>query len=140
MKKVIEGKLYNTDTAKLLGAWSNEARSFNYVKEELYRTKAGAYFLYGEGGAMTQYAVSTSDNNWTGGEQIHPMSPSAARKWAEGNLSADEYIAQFGEPSEAEEGKRVINLSLSNATIRKLELIREETGVSISQIIEKKFN
>jgi hypothetical protein len=52
MKRVINGKLYNTETAAMVCEWSYSNRSdFNYKSEELYKTKKGAWFLFKEGGA-----------------------------------------------------------------------------------------
>lgn len=43
MYKVINGKKYNTDTAKLLGTWHAEygLNDFNYYGESLYGSKSG---------------------------------------------------------------------------------------------------
>ena len=141
MKKVIEGKLYNTDTAKLIGEWSNNlgGRDLNFLSESLYLTKSGAYFLYGEGGPNTKYSVSVGNNSWSGGEQIQPMSPLSAREWAEKNLTAEEYSKAFGEPEEASDSKVVLNISVSAKFKAMLVKTREDTGRSMSQIIEDKF-
>lgn len=143
MKKVIKGKLYNTDTATLLGKYANEYGNtdFNYIRESLYRTKSRAYFIHGEGGGLTMYAVSAGNNTWCGGEKIIPMSREAAREWAEKNLEIDDYIATFGSPDDLENGedREKLDISLSLRTIRKLEILSEETGDSISQIIEERF-
>lgn len=136
MKKVIDGALYNTDTAKYLGSWhSNTPGDFNYCEERLYRTKSGKYFIHGEGGPMTRYSQSCGNNNWQGGEAIEPMSPVAAREWAEENLDADEFTEIFGVPDEAADGREALNISVPAEIKRKLETMREETGKSISQII-----
>lgn len=84
MKKVINGKLYNTETAKCIGQWSNGlfTNDFNYCSEDLYITKSGAYFLHGDGGAMSIYSVSRG-NNRGGSEEIIPLTPQDAREWAE---------------------------------------------------------
>lgn len=141
MKKIIKGKLYNTDTAKLIGGWSNNLgnRDFNFLNESLYLTKSGAYFLYGEGGANTKYGESAGNNSWSGGEQIQPMSPLSAREWAEENLTAEEYNNAFGEPEEASDTKVILNISVSAEFKAMLIKMRGETGKSISQIIEDKF-
>ena len=57
MKKVIDGALYNTDTAQMMGDWDNGlyANDFGFCRERLYRTKSGKYFLHGEGGANSRY-------------------------------------------------------------------------------------
>lgn len=141
MKKVIEGKLYNTDTAVLLGKYANDysKTEFGYVRESLYRTKSRAYFIHGEGGSLTKYALSCGNNTWCGGEKIIPMTREAAREWAEEKLSVSEYEKIFG-VSEADGGvKEKLNLSLSPGVVQKLEILSEETGKSISQLVEEKF-
>lgn len=102
MKKIINGKMYNTETAKLIGSWDNGhyTSDFSYCSEELYLKKTGEFFLFGEGGAMSKYAKSCGDNSWGWGKSITPMSNDEARKWAEKHLEVNEYIAAFGEPEE----------------------------------------
>lgn len=141
MKKVIDGALYNTDTANLLGEWDNNfsRNDFNYCEEALYLTKSGKYFLYGFGGGLSKYSVSVGNNSWSGGEKIQPMSPVAAREWAEKHLETEEFIKAFGEPEEASDTKVVLNISVSSGFKAMLIKAREETGKSISQIIEDKF-
>ena len=103
MKKVIDGKLYNTETASRQAYWSNRLgwRDFNHCEETLYKTKSGNYFIHGEGGPMSKYAVSAGQNQWGSGEHIEPISEDVAKKWAEEKLDGDEYISIFGEPEEA---------------------------------------
>ncbi len=137
MKKIINGAQYNTETAKELGTWSNDHSSsdFGFCAETLYRTKAGKYFLHGRGGAMSKYSRSCGNNSWGWGEHIEPLTPSAAVKWAEENLTADEYTAIFGEPDEAADGREALNLTVPVEIKQKLLKMREDTGKSISQII-----
>jgi len=138
MKKIIEGRVYNTETAKLLGEFSySNRRDFNYFSEELYRTKSGAYFLYGEGGPASRYSKQVEQNSWTGGEEIRAMSPQGARAWAEEHLDADEYAEIFGEPDEASDERDALNVSIPTALKFKLDRIREETGKSLTQIVEE---
>ena len=56
MNKVIRGKRYNTETAKLVGTWeANEPENSDFwEKEELYQKRSGEFFLIGQGGAQTQ--------------------------------------------------------------------------------------
>ena len=140
MKKVIEGSLYNTETAKEVGSWDNglNQSDFGYCEESLYRTKAGKYFLYGSGGANSQYG-EWHGNSGGSGEEIRPYSPQEARAYAKEKLSADAYAAEFGEPEEAADGREVLNISVSAEVKRKLENMKRETGKSISQIISEKF-
>lgn len=92
MKKVINGSRYDTDTAKRLGYCENgpDIRDLFWCSETLYRTKAGKYFLHGDGGPGSRYASSPN------GEQIIPITEDGAKAWAEKNLDGDAYEAAFG--------------------------------------------
>ena len=99
MKKIINNKVYDTDKATLLGT-DGGGDGFSRWHEELYQKRTGEFFLYGEGGPMTRYAVSRGQNSWGSGERIIPMSMESARKWAEDHLDADAYEEIFGLPDE----------------------------------------
>jgi len=104
MKRVIDGKLYNTDTAKRLcsgGSRGFSSSDFNYFEEILYKTKNGAFFLAGSGGPMTKYAVSTGQNGSMGGSKIIPLSQDDAREWCDQHMSADDYFSHFPTTQEA---------------------------------------
>ena len=101
MKQIINGKLYNTDTAKEIGYYQyGDGGDFNYLYEALYKKRTGEFFLYGCGGANTCYGVECGNRCRSGGEEIIPYSEAGARKWAEKYLSADTYIETFGEVEE----------------------------------------
>lgn len=142
MKKVIGGSLYNTDTAQELGhvePAGYDSGDFNYFCESLYRTKSGKYFLHGEGHGNSRYGAWTGNTGgW--GEEIRPYTPEEARKWAEENLATDVYEEAFGEVVEASDIKAVLNISVSSEFKAMLVKMREESGKSISQIIEDKFS
>ena len=55
MRKNIDRKMYDTETAELLASSSNGYGhgDFRYMEEQLYRKKTGEFFLYGEGGALS---------------------------------------------------------------------------------------
>ena len=97
MKKIINGRKYDTETAKCVGSWDNGygCNDFSHVEESLYRKKTGEFFLYGEGGAMTQYAESDGDA-YCGGAEIIPLTEKKAKEWAENHLDADDYESIFG--------------------------------------------
>lgn len=70
MKAIINGKIYNTETAVKLGNYEyGICGDLNHVYESLYRTKKNAYFLAGSGGVNTRYSRSCGDNTWCGGEK-----------------------------------------------------------------------
>jgi len=96
MKKIINGKRYDTDTAKYLGyVGYSHPGDFNFWLERLYRKKTGEFFLHCVGGAMSRYARRIGPDEWTGGEEIRPLSPEEAQKWAEKHLEAEEYEQIF---------------------------------------------
>ena len=101
-KKIINGKLYNTETATLVGEWWNNysTNDFKYCEEKLYRKRTGEYFLYGEGGPLSKYRENYGDNCWGYGEEINPLSVQEAKQWAEKYISVDRYLAEFGEVTE----------------------------------------
>lgn len=97
MRKIINGKLYNTETAKELGLYArNNPRDFGYLRETLYRKITGEYFLYGYGGPNTKYAEQIDSNTFGYGDRFMPMTEAEAKAWAEDHMDTDEYIAAFG--------------------------------------------
>ena len=101
MKKVINGKMYNTSTATLIGyEVAYDSDWMHRCREELYRKTTGECFLYGDGGPATRYGCTCSDGSMGAGQHILPLSESEAREWVEENLSTAKYIELFGEPAE----------------------------------------
>mgnify|MGYP000083951940 CR=1 FL=1 len=98
MKKIINGKRYNTETAMLLYEYvSDYSRSDgNYYKESLYKKRTGEYFLFGEGGGLSPYAEYLSGYGcYTYGYDIRPLSFKEAQKWAEDHMEVEEYDKIF---------------------------------------------
>ena len=141
MKKIIKGSLYNTDTAKFLGCIEpagQNTNDLNFFRETLYRTKSGKYFLHGEGHGKSKYAGPCGNNGgWS--EQIIPLTFNMARQWAKDNLTDDEYIEAFVGTKIISDIKIPLNISVSPRFKHHLNLLKEKTGKSISQIIEDKF-
>lgn len=137
MKKIINGRVYDTNTAKGLGSYSNGGswRDFSHVEETLYRKKTGEYFLHGEGGPMTRYAEATGQNQWSGGSRIMPMTYQEATQWAEKHLSADEYEEIFGAVVE-DDTKRIVTYNLTVTAAEKLRRMAAMSGKSASEILE----
>ena len=134
MKKIINGKLYDTDTAKELGCDSySSPRDFNYWCETIYRKRTGEFFLHGHGGPASKYAESCGQNTWTGGEKIIPLNYKAAQEWVEEHLDADDYQQIFGDVTEGEDV--LISVKLPAATDSKLRRIASEKGISLTAVI-----
>ena len=140
MKKVINNKLYDTDTARLIGSWANtgDVRSLSYVGEELYCKRTGEYFLHGEGGPMSHYSRSTGDNSWSGGEQIIPLIFCKAREWAEEHMSADDYAEAFGLPDEDAEDV-ALNVMIPARLMAEIRQAAAAQGKSLTDYVRTKL-
>lgn len=137
MKKIINGRIYDTNTAKELGRDDQTYGNFSDWEETLYRKSTGEYFLHGEGGPQTKYAQQVGENSWTGGEKIIPLSIESAQKWAEEHLDADDYERIFGIIEENEDGKKTtVSIRLSDAAITRLNNLAAEKKTSKSDVIE----
>ena len=137
MKKHINGKMYDTDTAKCIGQWDNGryGRDLDACEESLFRKRTGEFFLYGSGGPMSKYSVSRGNNNWSGGEQIIPLSWQSAREWAEEHLDGDQYETIFGAVEE-DDSRETVTYSLSKSAAEKARREASKVGVSASAYIE----
>lgn len=135
MKKIINGKKYDTATAKEVGSSQRNCGELSYCCEELYRKKTGEFFLYGEGGPASKYAESCGNNSWSGGCQIIPLTYEAARTWAEKHLDADEYEAVFGEVSE-DDSRTAATLSLSVTALETAKRAAAKNSMNLSAYIE----
>ncbi len=101
MKQIINGRMYNTDTATHVASYSNGCGKgdFHNIDEGIYIKKTGEWFLDGSGGAMTKYAEQDGDG-WCGGRKIIPFTEDEAKEWLSKHNRVDEYIKYFGEPEE----------------------------------------
>lgn len=140
MKKIISGKLYDTETAREIAVWSNNLgpRDFHHCVETLYKKRTGEYFLYGVGGPMSKYAESCGDNSWSGGSKIIPLTYKAAQEWAEEKMDADDYMAEFGPVSESEE-MTTLSVSVTEAVAERIRREAQEKGISVSALIASKW-
>jgi len=102
MRKILNGRRYDTDTAREMASWSNRLgySDFGNCAETLYLKITGEYFLYGEGGPLTRYSESVPSGGWTGGYDIVPLAIEEAREWAESHCDSFEYEEIFGEVAE----------------------------------------
>lgn len=100
MKKIINGKKYDTDTAKKLASggygWYSD---LDYIEETLYKKRTGEFFLFGKGGPASKYS-EYNGNGHIASWDIIPLTESEAKQWTEKNCNSDEYEEIFGEVAE----------------------------------------
>lgn len=137
MRRIIGGRLYDTDTARKVGStWHTDGfrvGDFHYYEEALYAKRTGEYFLHGRGGAETPYAEPVGLTGLQGGEKIVPLGQEEARAWAESHLDADEYVAAFGVPDEGD--VTALTLRLPTATYRAMKAEAARRGRPMRDLV-----
>jgi hypothetical protein len=102
MKKIINGKKYDTDTANCICRYQfSHEGDFCYVYEKLYIKKTGEFFIFGEGGPMSKYAKSCGNNSTSGDSDVFtPISINEAKIFFEEHGNSNNYEKYFGEVEE----------------------------------------
>lgn len=138
MKRIIDGKRYDTTTAEEVGfAKHGSRRDFEYYEETLYCKRTGEYFLYGYGHGASRYAKQVC-GDWGPGEDIAPMTYEQARGWAEKNLDADCYEREFGPTSEYGDVEDVVlSVRVSPFTRETLRRLSKKTSRSQGSILDE---
>ena len=115
-----------TETATSIGVWTNNYNpsDFGYCREELESN--GEFFLRRRR-ASNEIRFSYGDNSWGSGNQSHH---SQAVKWAEDNLTAEEYESTFGEHIIDEDEEKGGNIYDSTREIKGTEKINRRGGES----------
>lgn len=88
MKKIINGKTYNTETSEYICGYYNWKpwNDFDAFDTSLYRTKKSNFFKVERTYFKTEF---------------EPISEKEAKKYIEKYGNAEDYIKCFGEPEEA---------------------------------------
>lgn len=136
MKKHIDGKLYNTETAKKIADWNNGKTGELFFSETLHQKKTGEFFLFGTGEPQSKYS-EFHKNSWLrkGSSVIIPMSWENAKEWAEKHMISEDYNKFFGEISD-NPTKRIVTLNLMESTVNQSKRIATKKGISYSTYIE----
>ena len=90
-KKIINGRMYNTDTTEVLGSWDNGYPRGDFSFEE--------HFVYAYGGAQSNLGDCYGGHDCSG-EKFIPMSVEQAQQWSEEYLTVEKYVEIWGEPEE----------------------------------------
>lgn len=103
MRKVIDGKVYDTKTAELVDEWSSPHNpgDFHRAEEELFKTKKGTWFVHGKGGAMSRWSEAVPGGMRGPGSGILPLSEAEALEWCERHDVDADTIAQHFTVEEA---------------------------------------
>lgn len=136
MKKIINGKVYDTDTARYVGG-DGGGDGFSRWSEDLYQKRTGEFFLFGEGGPATKYAEYVDGNNaWSNGSKIIPLNVDAAREWVEKHLDAEDYEALFGVPDEDGTERTAISALLPAGLIKRARQRAADDKTTLTAVID----
>ncbi len=124
MKKIINGKQLNTDTAKMIATVMIDKEKD--IIESLYRTKSGVFFIYS---IFPKPKAGKLDMS----EEITLVEHTQAEKWAKQYLTEIEYNEWFGQGSNEELQTITINITKEAYNLLKKE--KELTGETYGEII-----
>ncbi len=100
MKKVIDGKIYSTETATHVCRVPTDVESHSPLKwhrTDLYRAPTGGYFLAGKGGPMSMWARSLEGGlGKSGGSGIQLVDIETAHEIAEKAYLDSDRMKAFG--------------------------------------------
>lgn len=101
MRKIVNGRIYDTETAEYLCDLSPSGfmrGDFQWEDTALYRSPKGQYFLAGEGGARSRWGREHGQNGWISGSGMELIDEDRAKFLVAEMYKAEKYIELFGEP------------------------------------------
>lgn len=122
MKKYVNRKCYDTDTAHKVGTYKG---CWGLHEETLYRKRTGEYFLYVWDRLLDEADTGT----------IAPVSCEKARAWAGERLDADAIGAEWGEP--AEDDRESVNVWVCPEAKAALTAECRRTGDTQAKVVER---
>lgn len=133
MKRIICGKVYDTETATEVASCQRGVRyGFDYIEETLYRKRTGEFFLHGLGGSETKYA-ERADGGFAPGECIVALSYGQAMEWAASHMPVSHFDALFGNS----DGDVVMSVRVKSSTRDKLRRLSSESGRKQGAILDE---
>lgn len=139
MKRIINGRVYDTATAKKLAVHEvGSPEHASWYKETLYQKRTNELFLHGVGNPASPYGVSHPNSSvGTPAENIKPLTWSDADDWGEANLEPKIYEKIFGEYMEQEEDHRSpLTLSISSNAVKVARQMAAKSNMTLSAYIE----
>ena len=112
MKRIIRGKVYDTDTAKQIGKSDPKT-----LDGSLFLKKTGEFFIFR-------------------GDQITPLTIDAAKDWAAKHLDTNTFSGLFG-PIRKDSARKYLHLYVAGDARELLQRRSREEGISMGEIVER---
>lgn len=125
MRKIISGKVYDTETATKVGEHDHYDNGNWFSVRELHRKKTGEYFFAIFGNRNELFAPK---------DHIVPASLDDSKKWAEEYLDVEDYEKEFGEVLE-DETKKNVTICITTTAHDRGKAHAQRTGQSLSAVI-----
>lgn len=121
MKRIIDGKTYNTETATRVAAKPDD---FNNPEDHdtLYQTRFGAFFRH--------YGGLDPDGDYF--ERLEPLQPTLAQRWLERFDFVDEIEKLFGAQPEAGEAESRITVRIPDSLKARIEKLAAANKQSLN--------
>ena len=143
MKRVINGKVYDTDKAELIATVDHKNIKYGFSNDaphetqSFYRKKTGEFFVYAPHGSLMARNIFQHDYDRYASGGFFPLTYQQAQKWAEHELSAEKWEEIFGDP-EDDNSRVSLNLSMSAAEADTIKKAAAQAGISVSAYIVEK--
>lgn len=124
MRRIIKNKVYDTSTARKMGAYRNPEGNgiFYYYEYTLYRKKTGEFFLH---------ACGRSNSH----ESIMPLTYDEAQEWAEELLTEEQYKGIFFGVVDEETETEALTAQLPTAIVTQLKRRTDKSGQLIKEAV-----
>lgn len=135
MKKIINGKVYDTEKAQLVAEAHHDSikdADGKSLKQWLFRKKTGELFVQVEGSALELQNIFQSGYRPNAG--IYPLTYEQAQRWAERELTAEQWESIFGDP-EDDDTQVSVNLSMTAKEAAVLKQNAAKAGMTVSAYI-----
>lgn len=138
MKRIINGKVYDTEKAQLIAeAHHDNIKDANgkSLKQWFYRKKTGEFFVQVDGAAIELQNIF--QNSYKPNAGIYPLTYEQAQRWAERELTAEQWEEIFGDP-EDDDTQVSVNLSMTAKKANMLKQNAAKAGMTVSAYIAMK--
>ena len=129
MKRIIGGRTYNIETAKLITEHTyGYPGDATYYCERLFRTPRNAFFLACHGGVRSHYAYGYRDGQFRAGDDIIPLIDEEVVRWLEDHGRTQEIEDLFGEQPDAGDDAAAICFRISPVVKERVIQTASESG------------